>query len=1319
MTRRKSASAKSASDGAKRSGKKAAGRSAGKKKRPLPAERTQADGGPPGAGGVTEQALRESEHKYRALVEQSLQGLVVVQDFRIVFTNQAFAEISGYTVEELMSLSPEQVRATVHPEDRALVWGRFEDRLAGKPVAPRYEYRFIRKDGSVRWLEMFATPIEYEGRRAGQWAIVDVTDRKRAEKKVEENERFLQEVFDSIQDGITIRDRDLRVIQTNRWVERKFPSEMPLAGKKCYRAFQKRESPCPWCPAIPTMETGKSHSQVVPYPSAENPTGWLELTAFPMEDAEGNVVGAIEHVRDITERKRTEERLRFLSSAVEQTADGIAVADLQGNLLFVNDAFAEMHGYRSEELVGRHLTVFHLPEQMPSVEAASRQLQERGDFSGEIWHARRDGTVFPTWMRNSLLRDEAGNPVGMIGTVRNITERKRAVKALRAEKERAQTYLDIAGVILVAMGADERVTLINRKGCEVLGRSEDEVVGENWLDIAIPERERERVRRTFAMLMAGDIEPAVYVENPVVARDGTERIIGWRNVVLQDPVGNVVGTLSSGEDVTERKRMEEALLESEERFRAVFENAEDGILVADRETRRLTDANRAICEMLGYPRDELLRLRADNIHPTEDVPRVMETFERQARGEFTLGANIPVRRKDGSVCYADINSSPVTITGEPYMIGVFRDITDRRRAEEELANAQALLLAAIEQTPAGIVIAEPPDVRIRVANSAALGIRGKTGRQLTDIPMELHSKNWQLSYPDGSRSRGEDLPLSRAILRGETSENVEMIMRRSDGSERWVLVNAAPVRNAQGQIVAGVAVFPDITERKHEAEVLDFERRQLMSIFDSIDEVVYVSDPKTYEVLYANRSLREVYGDAVGRPCYRVLQGRESPCPECTNDRILGKNVGQAYIWEEQNRVTGRWYRCINRAVRWPDGRMVRYEMAIDVTERKRAEEALRESEEKFRGIAERSFDIIFTMDLQGNITYISPSAEGVFLYEPEEMLGRPFTDFAPESEVPRALRRLSEVAAGEEIGVIEAEGLCKDGSRISIELNSSPILEGGRLVGIQGIIRDVTERNAAEEELRRTEAQLAHVGRLSTMGELVGGIAHEVSQPLYSVLNFAKASRNVLTAEKEPNLDDLRDWSEQIAAAAARAGQIIARLRSFVRRTEPQRAPANINQVVEESVELVAFETRRHQVAVTLELGETLPVVHVDRVQIQQVLVNLLRNAYEALDQSPAGTRRVIVRTSQPGEFVEIAVADNGSGLPPKDDLNPFDAFATSKPGGLGIGLAISRTIIETHGGDLWAASTPDGGATFHFTLPISTGGPSDGTRTDRIRRG
>jgi C4-dicarboxylate-specific signal transduction histidine kinase len=225
----------------------------------------------------------------------------------------------------------------------------------------------------------------------------------------------------------------------------------------------------------------------------------------------------------------------------------------------------------------------------------------------------------------------------------------------------------------------------------------------------------------------------------------------------------------------------------------------------------------------------------------------------------------------------------------------------------------------------------------------------------------------------------------------------------------------------------------------------------------------------------------------------------------------------------------------------------------------------------------------------------------------------------------------------------------------------------------------------------------------------MVAGIAHEVNQPLYSILNFAKASRNVLAAEGEPNREDLREWNEEIAAAASRTGEIIARLRSFVRRTEMQCSSADLNEIVRESIELMAFETRRLGIAVRPELCESPFAVNVDRVQIQQVVVNLLRNACEAMAGGPAPAGMIVVRTALVDRGAEISVADRGPGLPAGGDLQIFDAFVTTKPDGLGMGLAISKTIVEAHGGSLSGASNPEGGATFRFTLPVVKVGQRD----------
>ncbi len=246
-----------------------------------------------------------------------------------------------------------------------------------------------------------------------------------------------------------------------------------------------------------------------------------------------------------------------------------------------------------------------------------------------------------------------------------------------------------------------------------------------------------------------------------------------------------------------------------------------------------------------------------------------------------------------------------------------------------------------------------------------------------------------------------------------------------------------------------------------------------------------------------------------------------------------------------------------------------------------------------------------------------------------------------------------------------------------------------------------VTDRKRAYEELARMELKLAHVARLSTAGEVVAAVAHEVNQPIYAVVNYAKASRNLMSQGATCDMDLLHDWNEQITEAAGRAGEIIKRWRSFVTRGEFRPQPTDVNGLIRSACRLMAFTLQKSQVRVKQELATDLPPVVVDAVHIQQVLVNLLQNACEAMVSVGVDRRWLAIRTKRMGQWVSITVTDTGPGLPDDNRSNLFDSFFTTKPEGLGMGLAISKTIIEAHGGELWADTATGRGAEFLFTLP------------------
>jgi PAS domain S-box-containing protein len=264
-------------------------------------------------------------------------------------------------------------------------------------------------------------------------------------------------------------------------------------------------------------------------------------------------------ITDASERERTAERLRFQAQLLENVRESVVATDLDGHVIYWGKGAEALYGYRADEVMGKLITFVVKPQEKQEEVERMRQVQEKGSWSGQYVQRRRDGSSFWADTVISLGVGADGQPYGLIGIDRDITDRVRAEEALRIERDSAQQYLDIAGVIIVALNAEGEVTLINRKGCQVLEREETGILGRNWFDHFVPESIRTLVKMVFQKLMAGEIESVEYFENPVLTRRGQERTIAWYNTLLTDRAGNTVGTLSSGEDITERVRAEEEI----------------------------------------------------------------------------------------------------------------------------------------------------------------------------------------------------------------------------------------------------------------------------------------------------------------------------------------------------------------------------------------------------------------------------------------------------------------------------------------------------------------------------------------------------------------------------------------------------------------------------------------------------------------------------------------------------------------------------------------------------------------------------------------
>ncbi len=375
-------------------------------------------------------------------------------------------------------------------------------------------------------------------------------------------------------------------------------------------------------------------------------------------------------------------------------------------------------------------------------------------------------------------------------------------------------------------------------------------------------------------------------------------------------------------------------------------------------------------------------------------------------------------------------------------------------------------------------------------------------------------------------------------------------------------------------------------------------------------------------------------------------------------------------------------------------------------------EAALRQSEQRYRSLVEYSPDAILVVAKDARIAYVNDAfAKLVGAPDRRALLDRTYFDFvSPEYRAEVSRRTHDMLSQGLPTPLVEQQFVRLDGSLVEVEVAGIPCDYDGQ-PAVQRIVRDVTERRRAQEEARQRMAQLTHVSRLTTMGELVSELAHEINQPLYAISNFAEACLNRFRSGQFDS-SEIVSWIEKVSAQANRAGEILRRVGQFVRKSPPQENTVNVNSVIRGVVELLQFDLRHGQVTQKLEFTESLPPVRVDAVQIEQVLVNLIRNAIEAMSGNARGDRLLVLRTERAGpNQIRVAVHDSGRGIAPQQKSRLFEPFFTTKSDGMGMGLAISHSIIQSHGGILEAVSNPDRGLTFQFTLPIFAGEDSDGS--------
>lgn len=475
-------------------------------------------------------------------------------------------------------------------------------------------------------------------------------------------------------------------------------------------------------------------------------------------------------------------------------------------------------------------------------------------------------------------------------------------------------------------------------------------------------------------------------------------------------------------------------------------------------------------------------------------------------------------------------------------------------------------------------------------------------------------------------------------------------------------------------------------------------------------------DLSTSELIWSSAA-RKLLGVSDDRPMGygTFLSIIESQDREPT-DLAVRRSIETGCNLDIQYRVSGthergHWVRCRGSVVKAKDGTSLYLSgIILDVDDQKQIEDALRTREGHLRSILETIPDAMIVIDGRGIMQFFSSAAERQFGYTEKEAIGQNVSILMPNPDRGRHdgyLARYQSTGERHIIGIGRiVTGQRKDGTTFPMHLSIGEMQSGGQPY-FTGFVRDLTEYQQTQARLQELQSEIAHVSRLSAMGEMASALAHELNQPLAAISNYMKGSRRLLAASKDPNAVKIAGAMDRAAEQALRAGQIIRRLRDFVARGESEKRVESLSKLIEEAGALGLTGAREQGVLLRFNLDPDCDLVLVDRVQIQQVLVNLFRNGLEAMANT--SRRELVVANARVSEdMIEITVSDTGHGFSDEVRTKLFQPFFTTKETGMGVGLSISRTIVEAHGGRMSVESNALGGATFRFALPAATSSES-----------
>jgi PAS domain S-box-containing protein len=849
-------------------------------------------------------------------------------------------------------------------------------------------------------------------------------------------------------------------------------------------------------------------------------------------------------------------------------------------------------------------------------------------------------------------------------------------------------------------------TVINERWAEITGHTLPELTPSNidtWNKLVHP-KDAKTIDIELKKLYAKEIDNYT-LETRMKHKSGCWIWVQIRGNVIEwdnDKPGRMAGIII---DISENKKIEQEIIERENKYRIIAEQKGQMTYAYDLITGNTVRTGELI-ETLGYSINDFqlvdINVWEHMLHP-DDRGKVIDKLFEAEKNCTDYQIDYRFRRKDNS--YFFVEDRGTFLAGKNNkavkMFGIMRDVTKQKLASHKLIESEKNYRTLAENA-IDFVWKVDMNLKFLYASSEAYSLTGFTVNEI----MKLNANEL---FPL------ENIDDLRTIIKNEVKlgdkhkgVNFESVYIGKKGKKIPIEISAKIMWDINWKPIGISGYSRDITERKKTEEIIKNANAQFSSIMNSLDSIVYVCDMSTYEILFVNNALSDELGVVKGRLCWQALQENQSrPCEFCTNSKLLTKDgkLGETYTWEFQNTINKKWYLIKDKAIRWHDGRIVRLEIATDITESRKADKTIHESEARFRTTFDQAIDPIFITEISGDdfpkITDINCAVTNTFGYSKKELVGKTMSFINVNERKKDSAERIKKLLTGAQLKY-ESVSRKKDGSIIQVDMSEKSITIGNKNY-IYLIERDISERKKWETEILEIQRKLEEEN--SSKDKFFSIISHDLRAPFSALLGISQ-----LLEEEYDEMDDT-ERKEMIHVARNSSKNIYQLLDGLLEWSRAKSGrmeylPLNINlkETSDQGI-LILIQNAKNKNIKVINNIKLNSFAYADEIMFKTILRNLITNAIKFTQSNG----EIIIDSNVINDKIEISVLDNGIGMTEADVNKLFridvhhTTVGTENESGTGIGLILCKELVEKHGGEIWVESELGKGSCFRFTLPIA----------------